>query len=261
MIRENDRERGAPSAPLVVPGRNPVWEVLRAGWPVREVITATTRPDPRIQRVLDACRELGVPVRRAAAEELTRLAGRAHHQGIVAICEPARYQDLEEGFRRAAARGEAPFFALLDSIEDPQNLGAILRSADAAGVHAVILPSRRAAGLTPAVAKASAGAFAHVPVVRVPNLVRTANELRDRGLWLVATVPEGGEELWRCRLDGPVAVVIGSEGKGIHRLLRETCDTAVQIPMYGRVASLNASVAAALAFYEVRRRREQARRG
>lgn len=242
----------------MVPGRNPVLEVIRAGWPVREVLTSARRPDDRIQRVLDACAGLGIPVRQVEADELSRLSGHAHHQGIVAICDEARYAELDDLFRRAADTGEPPFFAILDSIEDPQNLGAILRSADAAGVHGIIIPKRRAAGLSPAVAKASAGAFAHVPVARVTNLVRTALELRDHGLWLAAATQDGTELLWEARLDGPLAVVIGSEGKGIHRLLLETCDFTVRIPMFGRVSSLNASVAAALVFYEVRRQRMEA---
>jgi 23S rRNA (guanosine2251-2'-O)-methyltransferase len=243
------------SETIVVPGRNPVLEVIRAGWPVREVLTSVARADERIQRVIEACSARGIPVRSATADELSRLAGKAHHQGIVALCGPVSYADLEEGFRRAERAGEPPFFALLDSIEDPRNLGAILRCADAAGVHGVVIPKHRATGLTPAVAKASAGAFAHVPVIRVTNLVRAAVELRERGLWLVAAAPEGGQELWRSRLTGPVAVVIGGEDKGIRRLLLETCDFSVRIPMFGRVPSLNASVAAALLFYEVRRQR------
>ncbi len=250
------RSRKAPRAEhQLVYGRNPVLELLRAGWPVREVWVATETGEPRLRGILNACVGLGIPVRRVTNRELSLRVGHADHQGVVAFVGQVKYADLDAVFERAQAAGEPPFVAVLDSIQDPQNLGAILRSAEAAGVHGVIIPKRRAVGLTPAVAKASAGAFVHLPVVQVTNLVRTVLELKDAGLWIVAADQDGETSLWEARLDGPLAVVVGSEGKGIHRLLRETCDFTVRIPMLGKIESLNASVAAALLFYEVRRRR------
>ncbi len=252
------RPRKSPRAERqLVYGRNPVLELLRAGWPVREVWVAAEADDLRLRGILNACKGLGIPVRHVTGRELTSHVGHSDHQGVVAHLGEVRYADLDDVFARAKAAGEPPFVAVLDSIQDPQNLGAILRSAEAAGVHGVIIPKRRAVGLTPAVAKASAGAFAHLPVVQVTNLVRTVLELKDAGLWIVAADQSGETSLWDARLDGPIAVVVGSEGKGIHRLLRETCDFTVRIPMLGKIESLNASVAAALLFYEVRRRRKQ----
>ena len=254
-MSKRKRRQTSRSGRSTVYGRNPVLELLRAGWPVREVWLAGEADDARLRQIVSACSGLGIPIRHLPARELTARLGHSDHQGVAAVLGEVQYADLDAVFARAREAGEPPFVAVLDSIQDPQNLGAILRSAEAAGVHGVIIPKRRAVGLTPAVAKASAGAFAHLPVVQVTNLVRTVLELKDAGLWIVAADQAGDTTLWEARLDGPIAVVVGSEGKGIHRLLRETCDFTVRIPMLGKIESLNASVAAALLFYEVRRRR------
>ena len=173
----------------------------------------------------------------------------ANHQGVALAVAAYRYATVDDLFDRAAAKDEAPFFLILDELADPHNLGSILRTADAAGVHGVIIPKRRAVGLTSVVAKTSTGAIEHVPVARVTNLVQTAKELQDRGLWLFGTDMQGTDyRRWDAR--GPVALVIGNEGKGISALLKKTCDEMLTIPMIGHVQSLNASVAASLLIYQ-----------
>lgn len=178
-----------------------------------------------------------------------------NHQGIVASVAAYDYAELDDLFTNAEKSGEEPFFLILDEIEDPHNLGSIMRTADAVGVHGIIIPKRRAVGLTAAVAKASTGAIEYIPVVRVTNLSRTIDELKERGVWIAGTDAKGADDYRQFDGNMPLGLVIGSEGKGIGRLIREKCDFLIQLPMAGRVTSLNASVAAGVLMYEVYRRR------
>ncbi len=235
-------------------GRNPVAEALRGGQPIEKLLIARGLHGRTIAELRQLARSGGVPIEEVPRVKLDTLAGTRKHQGVVAVVAAAAYAELEDVLQRAAVRQEPPFIAVLDGIEDPRNLGAILRSAEAAGVHGVVIPKRRAAGLTPAAIKAAAGAQAHLPVVRVTNIATLLDELKEAGLWVVGADPEAEQAFCDADLHGPIAVVIGGE-TGMRRLVRQKCDTRVRIPMYGQVSSLNASVAAALLFYEVRRQR------
>ena len=178
-----------------------------------------------------------------------------NHQGVIAQVAAYQYAELDDLFALAAKRNEDPFFLLLDEIEDPHNLGSIMRTADAAGAHGIIIPKRRAVGLTATVAKLSTGAIEHIPVVRVTNMSRTIDELKEKGVWIAGTDAKGKEDYRQFDGSLPLGLVIGSEGKGMGRLIRDKCDFLVQLPMAGHVTSLNASVAAALLMYEVYRKR------
>ena len=235
-------------------GRNPVAEALRSGRPIEKLFIARGLRGRVIAELRQLAGRNGVPVEEVPRVKLDALAGTPKHQGVVAQAGEVGYGELEQVFQRAAERQEPPFVAVLDGIEDPRNLGAILRSAEAAGVHGVVIPKRRAAGLTATAIKAAAGAQVHLPVVRVTNIAVLLDELKQEGLWVVGADPEAGQTYFQAGLRGPVAVVIGGES-GMRRLVRERCDILVRVPMYGRVSSLNASVAAALLFYEIRRQR------
>jgi 23S rRNA (guanosine2251-2'-O)-methyltransferase len=187
---------------------------------------------------------------------LDKLATDAPHQGVIAYAAPKEYVEVEDILAHAKAKGEDPFIVMLDEINDPHNLGAIIRTIDAAGAHGVIIPQRRSVPLTATVAKSSAGAIEYVPVARVTNLDQTIRQLKEQGLWVVGADMDGSEVYWQANLKGPLLMVIGGEGKGIGRLIKERCDLIVRLPMAGRVGSLNASVAAALLIYEVVRQRE-----
>ncbi|HHW43735.1 23S rRNA (guanosine(2251)-2'-O)-methyltransferase RlmB [Desulfofundulus thermobenzoicus] len=242
------------SADNAIAGRHAVKEALLAGRAVNKILVA--RGATNLQEIIHLARERRIPVQQVERVYLDRLVPQVPHQGVAALAAPREYLSVEEIL--ALAAGEDPFLILLDEITDPHNLGAILRTADAAGVHGVIIPRRRAAALTPAVVKASAGAVEHVPVARVANLARTIARLQERGLWVVGADPAAPQIYWDARLDGPIALVIGGEDRGLGRLVREKCDFLVSLPMAGRVGSLNASVAAALLAYEVVRQRGRA---
>jgi 23S rRNA (guanosine2251-2'-O)-methyltransferase len=200
-------------------------------------------------------RARGIPVQEVTRERIDQLAAGLNHQGILAWGAARDYVELDELVSVARASSEEPLIVLLDGLEDPHNLGSILRSADAAGVHGVVIPKHRAVGLTSAVARTTAGAVEHLPVARVTNLVRAIEELKSAGLWVVGADQDAQEVYYSARLTGPLAMVIGGEGKGLSRLVRESCDFLVRLPMQGKVNSLNAGVAAALLMYEVRRQR------
>jgi 23S rRNA (guanosine2251-2'-O)-methyltransferase len=235
-----------------IEGRHPVLEALRAGRPVRRLVVA--RGSARaLQPLVGEARRRGVPVQEVDATVIDRLAQTRTPQGVIAYAAAHELVDLEALFAAARARGEPPFLLLLDGVEDPGNLGAILRSADAAGVHGVVIPQRRAVGLTPTVAAASAGAIEHVPVAVVPNLAQAVELLKTRGVWVIGADPGAAQILYDASLRPPIALVVGSEGRGLSRLVRERCDTLVRIPMHGTTASLNVAAAAALVVFEVRR--------
>lgn len=235
-------------------GRNPVLEALRSNRDIHKVWIAENSTKGQAQQIIALAKEKGVSVQFVPKRKLDQMFS-GNHQGVAAQVAAYRYSDIEELFQKADERNEAPFFLLLDEIEDPHNLGSIMRSADAVGAHGIIIPKRRSVGLTQAVAKASTGAIEYVPVARVTNLSRTIDELKERGLWIVGTDAKGAEDYRTIDGKMPLALVIGSEGKGMSRLVKEKCDFLVKLPMVGQVTSLNASVAAGLLMYEVYRKR------
>lgn len=210
-----------------------------------------------MEELASLAKKRGVPLRQVDREELDILMPEAPHQGVVAFVESYSYASLDEVFDRAAARGEAPLILLLDSLQDPQNLGTLLRSADCGGVHGVIIPKRRAVGLTPGVVRASAGAVEYVPVVQATNLVRTMEELKTRGLWIAGAEADGQQLYYEADLTGPLALVIGGEHRGLGRLVREHCDFTIRLPLRGRLNSLNAAIAGSILIFEVLRQRAQ----
>jgi len=234
-------------------GIHPVREALRAGNPLEHVLIAKGLGGPRIQELIELCRERKIPVRFEARAQLDRAAQSAAHQGVVAIGAAERYTTLDQ---TAAGRG---LHVVLDGIEDPHNLGAIVRTAHAAGAAAVVIPERRAAGLSDTVARTSAGALAYMPVVRVPNINRALEDLKERGYWIYGLDERGKEAYDRIEYTAPTALVLGAEGKGLHQTVAKHCDFLVSIPMAGSaggggIASLNVSVAAGVVLFEWRRR-------
>lgn len=237
-------------------GRNPVLEALRAGRAINKLLVAKGSQEGSIRQILALAKEQGIIVQEQDRSRLDALAEGRSHQGVIAMVAAHRYYEVEEIIASAKAKGEDPLVLILDGIEDPQNLGSLLRTADAVGAHGIIIPERRAVGLTETVAKVSAGAVEYVPVARVTNTARTIDELKEQGFWVVGTHQDAKELYHQARLTGPLAVVIGSEGKGIGRLVAEKCDFMVRLPMLGNVTSLNAAVAGAILLYEIRRQRD-----
>ncbi|MGB2992223.1 MAG: 23S rRNA (guanosine(2251)-2'-O)-methyltransferase RlmB [Paenisporosarcina sp.] len=240
----------------ILSGKNPVLEALRAGREMNKVWIAEGVKKAGITEILELAKEAGVIVQFVPKNKVEQLTDGANHQGIAASVAAYRYAEIDELFELAASRNEDPFFLILDELEDPHNLGSILRTADATGVHGVIIPRRRAVGLTGVVAKTSTGAIEHIPVARVGNLAQTVEDLKKRGLWIAGTDAKGSSDYRRMDAKLPLAIIIGSEGKGMSRLLKEKCDFLYHMPMVGQVTSLNASVAAAILMYEVLRNRQ-----
>ncbi|MFM1654440.1 23S rRNA (guanosine(2251)-2'-O)-methyltransferase RlmB [Brevibacillus sp. B_LB10_24] len=242
-----------------IAGKNPVIEALRSGRTINKIWIAEGVNKNLMGPVFSLAKEQGVVVTTANRKKLDQLAGTDNHQGVIASVAAYEYVEVDDILARAAKRQEAPFLLILDELEDPHNLGSILRTADAAGVHGVIIPKRRSVGLTATVAKASAGAIEYIPVARVTNIVRTMEELKEQGVWIAGTDARGDQDFRQGDYAIPLALVIGSEGKGMSRLVREHCDFLYRLPMAGQVTSLNASVAAALLMYEVYRARSPLR--
>ena len=239
-------------------GRRPVAEALAAGRPShRLLVSSSARPNPELKAILVAAREASVPVERTPGDRLARLAGFDGHQGVLLEVEPRRWADPAEILARAAAVGEPPLVLVLEHLQDPVNFGALLRSAEAAGVHGVLFPERGAAPLTAAAVNPSAGASEHLLLARVGSLGQALRELQERGLRLVAADQDATASAWVSDLSGPVAVIVGSEGSGLSGAVKRRCDLLVSFPMAGRVASLNAGVAGALLLFEVVRQRTQ----
>lgn len=237
----------------IIAGRNPVLEALRAGRTINKIMIAHGSKTTGIQEIIELAKEKRVPIQKVERKHLDKITAGAIHQGVVATAAAKEYADLDE-----LLNGDTdPFLVLLDELHDPHNLGAIIRTADAAGVQGIIIPKRRSAQLTTTVAKASAGAVEHMPVARVTNLVQTIKKLQQQGIWVVGADMDGDTVHWDSKLDGPLALVIGGEGKGLGRLVKESCDALVRLPMVGRINSLNASVAAGILIYEVVRQRMQ----
>lgn len=235
-------------------GRNAVTEALRAGRPVDAVYIARGQRSGALNVILALARENGLLVKETDPRKLDAMCGGAVHQGVAAVAAAVPYAQVEDLFRLAAERGEPPFFIIADEVEDPHNLGALIRTAEAAGAHGLIVPKRRAAGLTYAVGKSSAGAVEYLPVARVGNLTAAMEDLKKRGVWIYGADMEGA--CW-CEADltGPVALVVGNEGRGLGRLVRESCDGILSLPMRGKINSLNASVAGGILMYEIARQR------
>ncbi len=235
-------------------GRNPVTEALRAGRDIDKLMVGPGL-EGSIKKIIGMAKEKRIPIIFTDKAALDRASGGDAHQGVIAYVSVYEYCEVADILKAAREKGEDPFIIILDGLEDPHNLGAIMRTAEGAGAHGVIVPKRRSVGLTETVAKASAGAVEYVPVARVVNIARTIDELKREGLWIVAC--DMGEQMYyEADLTGAVAVVIGSEGFGISRLVREKCDFTVSMPMRGKITSLNASNAAAVLMYEVRRQRD-----
>lgn len=242
------------TTPEIIGGKNPVLEALRAGRDINKIWLAEGIQKTGVTELLKLAKEQGVIVQFVPKKKIDGLTD-SNHQGIAAAVAAYRYAELDELFEAAAAKEQDPLFVILDELEDPHNLGSILRTADAMGAHGVIIPKRRAVGLTAVVAKASTGAIEHVPVVRVNNLSQTVDELKKRGIWIAGTDAKEASDYRQMDANLPLAVIIGSEGKGMSRILREKCDFLYKLPMVGHVTSLNASVAASLLLYEVYRKR------
>lgn len=239
----------------LIGGKNPIVEALRSGRELNKIWIAEGLNKKSIGEILALAKEAGVIVQAVPKQKLDGMLD-VNHQGIIASVAAYKYAELEDLFSVAAKRGEDPLFVILDELEDPHNLGSILRTADATGVHGIIIPKRRSVGLTGVVAKASTGAIEHVPVVRVNNLSQTVEELKKSGVWIAGTDAAKSADYRQMDATLPLAVIIGSEGKGMSRILKEKCDFLYHLPMVGHVTSLNASVAASLLMYEVLRKRQ-----
>lgn len=236
-------------------GRNPVLEALKGDRSINKLIIAKGTTGGSLSEIRAKALAKKIPIQEVERTNLDSLAEGANHQGVMALVAARDYVEVEDILAIAKQKGEDPLILLLDEIEDPHNLGAILRSADGAGAHGVIIPKRRSASLTETVAKASAGAVEYVPVARVSNIAQTIEVLKQQGLWIVGADALGDKVYWEQDMTGPLGIVVGSEGKGIGRLIKEKCDFLVGIPMKGKISSLNASVATSLILFEVLRQR------
>lgn len=239
----------------LIEGRNAVIEALRAGRTIDKIFIAKGDVDKTLGHIASKARSAGIVVTEADRRKLDAMSQTHAHQGVIALCAVKEYSTIEDMLAVAAERGEAPFLVLCDEISDPHNLGAIIRTAECAGAHGVIIPRRRSVGLTAVVGKASAGALEYMPVARVANLVATIRDLKARGIWVFGTAADGDTTLTGADLRGPAAIVIGNEGSGMSRLVAESCDLKVSIPLKGHISSLNASTAAAVLLYEAVRQR------
>ena len=236
-------------------GRYPVLEALRSRRRVHRVLIAQGPRDPALTQIQDQARRVGVTVETVSRRRLDDLSKGGNHQGVLALTAPREYADLDDILARAEARGEEPLLVVLDAIQDVQNLGSLIRTAEAVGAHGIVIPEHRAAGLTPAVDKTSAGAVEFLPVARVTNLNRMLDDLKRKGIWCIGLDGDAETTYDKANLKGPIALVVGNEAKGISRLTRQHCDLLIRLPMRGHVGSLNAAVAGSVALYEIVRQR------
>ena len=237
-----------------IEGRNAVLEAFRSGKSIDKLYVLDGCQDGPVRTIVREARKKDTILNFVTRERLDQISETGHHQGVIAVAAAYSYSTVEEILQKAREKGEAPFLILLDNIEDPHNLGAIIRTANLAGAHGVIIPKRRAAGLTPVAARTSAGAIYHTPVAKVTNLTAVMEELKKEGLWLVCADMDG-TSMYQLDLKGPIGLVIGNEGEGVSRLVKEHCDFVASIPMKGDIDSLNASVAAGVLAYEIVRQR------
>ena len=239
----------------LIEGRNAVIEALRAGTAIDKIYIAKGETDATLGHIASSARNKGVVVVEADRRKLDGMSRTKSHQGVIAVAAVREYAEVDDILAAAREKGEAPLIVVCDELSDPHNLGAVIRTAEAAGAHGVIIPKRRSAGLTAIVAKTSAGAVSYLPVARVPNLTALLKDLKKEGLWVFGTAADGNTTLYDADLKGPAAIVIGSEGDGMTRLAAENCDFLVSIPMKGDLNSLNASASAAILLYEAVRQR------
>ena len=241
---------------LTIEGRNAVLEAFRSGKTIDKLFVLDGCQDGPVKSIVREAKKQDTIITYAPKERMDQMSSTGHHQGVIAFAAAYEYAEVEDLLKAAEEKGEPPFFFLLDGIEDPHNLGAIIRTANLAGAHGVIIPKRRASGLTATVARTSAGALNYTPVAKVTNMAATIEELKKRGMWFVCA-DMGGEVMYRLNLTGPIGLVIGNEGEGVSRLVKEKCDMTASIPMKGDIDSLNASVAAGVLAYEIVRHRLQ----
>ena len=253
-MREQNRPPEA-GADGIIEGRNAVIEALRAGTPMDKIYLAKGETDATLGHIASTARGKGIVVVETDRRKLDFMSRTHAHQGVIAMAAVREYAEVEDILAAAREKGEAPLIVVCDELSDPHNLGAVIRTAECAGAHGVIIPKRRSAGLTAVVAKTSAGAVSYLPVARVPNLTALLKDLKAQGLWVYGTAAEGSAPLYQADLTDPAVIVIGSEGEGMSRLVREQCDFLLSIPMRGQVNSLNASAAAAVVLYEAVRQR------
>lgn len=241
--------------PDQIEGRNPVLEALKSTRTVNKLFISDKAGDKSIQKIIDRAKELGIPYVFTDRHKLDEISVTGHHQGVIAKASLASYSDMDDIFKFAEEKGEEPFVFVLDGIQDPHNTGAIIRTAHECGAHGVIISKRNSAGITPVAARAAAGASNHIHIVRVANIAQTIDRLKEKGLWFVCADMDG-EIMYRQDLKGAVGLVIGNEGKGVSALVKKKCDFVTSIPMFGKVGSLNAAVAAGVLAYEIVRQRK-----
>ena len=259
-MREHKNQRGPLEAEAdgLIEGRNAVIEALRSGAAIDKIYIARGETDATLGHIASTARNKGIVVTEADRRKLDGMSRTKRHQGVIAVAAVREYASVDDILNAAREKGEPPLIVVCDELSDPHNLGAVIRTAECAGAHGVVIPKRRSAGLTAIVAKTSAGAVSYLPVARVPNLTALLKELKEAGLWVFGADAAGRTSLYEADLKGPAAIVIGSEGDGMGRLVREQCDFLVSIPMKGRLNSLNASAAAAVVLYEAVRQRGSA---
>ena len=254
-MRDNEQRRPEAEADGIIEGRNAVIEALRAGTTMDKIYLAKGETDKTLGHIASKARAQGIVVVEADRRKLDNMSRTHAHQGVIAVAAVREYVSIEDILQVAKDKGEPPLLVICDELSDPHNLGAVIRTAECAGAHGVVIPKRRSAGLTAVVAKTSAGAVSHIPVARVANLPSLLKELKKAGLWIFGSAADGTTPLYDADLKGPAAIVIGSEGEGMSRLVTENCDFLVSIPMKGKLNSLNASAAAAILLYEAVRQR------
>lgn len=253
---ENRCERPEELSEGLIEGRNALTEALKSGRTIDKLYVAEGSTDRSLARLAALAKEAGAVIVPTDRRKLDQMSPTGAHQGVIAAVAAHEYASVEDILERAAQRGEAPLIVICDELTDPHNLGAILRTAECAGAHGIVIPKRRGVGLTAVVAKSSAGALEYLPVARVANIPNTIRELQEKGVWVYGTAADADSVLYRTDLTGPAAIVIGNEGDGMSRLVRERCDVLVSIPMKGQISSLNASASAAVMLYEALRQRE-----
>lgn len=241
----------------IIEGKNAVAEAIRAGRPLDKIFLVRDSTDRALAFIAASARAAGAVVTECDRRKLDAMSTTHAHQGVIAVAAAREYCDLEDILAHAADLGEDPFVVVCDGLEDPRNLGAVIRCAECAGAHGIVIPKHRSAGLTAAADKASAGAAEHMLIARVPNLAAALETMKKRGIWIYGAEAGGNSPLWKTDMKGPICLVIGSEGAGMSRLVRESCDFVVSIPLMGHVNSLNASAAAAVLLYEILRQRHE----
>ena len=240
----------------IIVGRNSVTEALRSGRSINKLLVQDGIKGGSIGEIINLAKEKRVLVEFVKIEKLDQMSQGIRHQGAIALGAPVRFYELDEVLEAVKSKGEVPFLLLFDELQDPQNVGALIRTADAAGVHGILMPQRRSCPLNAVVAKISAGAVEYVPVIKIGNITQTINDLKAKGFWIIGADMEGTVNYFDANLTGPIVLIIGAEGKGLGRLVKENCDSVVKIPMSGSIASLNASAAGAILLYEVVRQRK-----